>query len=344
MDTLQQYRQALVLARHGNYARAAEALGIAQPNLTRSIAALERSLGVRLFDRGRGGAVPTALGRVFVERAEGLLRGDADLRRELQLLAALASGALTIVCGPYAAEAAVAEAIARLVAAHPALRVECTVMAPDRALAEVLAGHADIGVATDAGLEPEVELVAERFAPLRVHLACRPGHPLADQPGLTLERRCSTRWSRPGCAVPTPCRCCRVSCRTATRRCRARVLVPPIIVNSLAMGRRIARGSDGCFPARRTTGGRLWCRPAAAARYRRCPLSNAHSAYHRRDRPLAPAALAFLDRLRAVEARTAAGGGRSRVRGIAAGPSAVSAGPPSRAAPARSRTRNRPTR
>ncbi len=114
MDTLQLYRQALVLARHGNYARAADALGIAQPNLTRSIAALERSLGVRLFDRGRSGAVPTAFGRILVERAEALLRTDADLRRELQLLAALATGTLTIACGPYAAEAAVGQAVARL--------------------------------------------------------------------------------------------------------------------------------------------------------------------------------------------------------------------------------------
>ena len=169
MDTLQLYRQALALAHHANYARAAEALGIAQPNLTRAIAVLERSLGVRLFDRGRSGAVPTAFGRVFIERVPALLRADAELRRELQLLAALATGTLTIACGPYAAEAAVGEAVTRLVRAHPRLRVECTVMSPDQALAEVLAGHADIGIASDAMLDNETELVVERFAPLCVH-------------------------------------------------------------------------------------------------------------------------------------------------------------------------------
>jgi len=344
VDTLQQYRQALVLARHGNYARAAEALGIAQPNLTRSIAALERSLGVRLFDRGRSGAVPTALGRVFVERAEGLLRGDADLRRELQLLAALASGTLTIVCGPYAAEAAVAEAIARLVAAHPALRVECTVMAPDRALAEVLAGHADIGVATDAGLAHEVELVAERFAPLRIHLACRPGHPLADQPGLTLAQALryplvTTRLRGADALQVLP-----GFAPTAAQGVEPE-LVPPIIVNSLAMGRRIARGSDALFPGTAAQladdlgAGRLRLLDIADA-----ALRNAHAAFHRRDRPLAPAALAFLDRLRAVEDELQQAEAVPASGGAAAGPSALSAGPPSRAAPARSRTRNRPTR
>ena len=208
------YRQALVLARHGNYARAADALGIAQPNLTRAIAALERALGVRLFDRGRSGAVPTAFGRVFVERAEALLRSEAELRRELQLLADLATGTLRIACGPYAAEVAVADAVARLVGAHPALRVECTVMAPERVLAEVLAGHADVGVASDSLLEEQPALQVERFAPLRIHLACRPGHPLTRERALSC-MRCSTRWRRCGCTAAMRCRSCPASCPRA---------------------------------------------------------------------------------------------------------------------------------
>jgi DNA-binding transcriptional LysR family regulator len=301
VDRLQQYRQALVLARHGNYARAAEALGIAQPNLTRSIAALERSLGVRLFDRGRSGAVPTAFGRIFVERAEALLRSDAELRRELQLLAALATGTLTIACGPYAAEAAVGAAVARLLAAHPKLRVECRVLSPELVLAEVRAGHADVGVGTDAVLEPATELVVERFAPLRVHLACRPGHPLLHEPELTLERALryplvTTRLSGTDALQVMPGLVPEAAARSARQE-----LVPPINVNSLAMGRQIASGSDAIFPgfaaqlADDVRAGRLVLLEIDAG------LHNTHAAYHRRDRPLAPAGQAFLAELRAVE-------------------------------------------
>ena len=302
MDTLQLYRQALVLARHGNYARAADALGIAQPNLTRAIAALERSLGVRLFDRGRNGAVPTAFGRVFVERAELLLRSDAELRRELQLLADLATGTLRIACGPYAAEAAVAEAVARLIAAHPKLRVECMVLAPERALAEVLAGQADIGVSTDAALQPEAELEIERFAPLRVHLACRPGHPLTREPRLTLERALTyplvttrLRGSDALQAMPN-------YLPAGLARGVLPELVPPILVNSLAMGRQIARGCDALFPGFAAqldddvAAGRLVLLDVDDAL-----LRNSHAVFHRRDRPLSPAALAFRLRLREVE-------------------------------------------
>ena len=302
MDTLQLYRQALVLARHGNYARAAEALGIAQPNLTRAIAALELRLGVRLFDRGRSGAVATAFGRVFVERAEQLLRSDAELRRELQLLADLATGTLRIACGPYAAESAVGDAVGRLVAAHPKLRVECLVMAPELVLAEVLAGHADIGVGTDATLQPETELEIERFAPLRVHLACRPGHPLTQERHLTLER-----------ALQYPLVTTRLRGSDALQVMPGFVpvaaphdvlpeLVPPILVNSLAVGRQIARGSDALFAgfaaqlADDVAAGRLVLLDVDDAL-----LRNSHAVYHRRDRPLAPAALVFRTLLRGVE-------------------------------------------
>ncbi|HNK19711.1 MAG TPA: hypothetical protein PLG92_15205 [Piscinibacter sp.] len=41
-------------------------------------------------------------------------------------------------------------AVARLVAAHPKVRIECLVMTPEHVVTEVLSGHVDIGVSTDA--------------------------------------------------------------------------------------------------------------------------------------------------------------------------------------------------
>jgi DNA-binding transcriptional LysR family regulator len=48
---LRQLRQLLALAEHGNFSRAAEALHITQPALSRSIQSLEASVGAILFDR-----------------------------------------------------------------------------------------------------------------------------------------------------------------------------------------------------------------------------------------------------------------------------------------------------
>jgi DNA-binding transcriptional LysR family regulator len=98
--SLRLVQQALVLGETGNFARAAERLRITQPTLTRNIAALEARLGVRLFDRGRGGARPTVFGTALLERGHLLLRDAQALQSELQALAGLESGRLDIVAGP----------------------------------------------------------------------------------------------------------------------------------------------------------------------------------------------------------------------------------------------------
>jgi DNA-binding transcriptional LysR family regulator len=64
---LTQIQHALALARTRNLARAAEVVRITQPALSRSIAAPERELGARLFDRLRTGVELTAFGKVLVE-------------------------------------------------------------------------------------------------------------------------------------------------------------------------------------------------------------------------------------------------------------------------------------
>jgi hypothetical protein len=52
---------ALTLGRVRHFARAAEALHVARPSLSRNIAALEKTIGVPLFDRGKGDVQPTAI-------------------------------------------------------------------------------------------------------------------------------------------------------------------------------------------------------------------------------------------------------------------------------------------
>ena len=133
--SLRLIEQAVVLGETGNFARASERLGITQPTLTRNIAALEANLGMRLFDRGRGGAAPTVFGQTVIERGATLVRDADALRTELKALAGLDTGQLTIAAGPYAADDLVGPAVARLVNLRPGLRVRVTVVG-----AEVIAG------------------------------------------------------------------------------------------------------------------------------------------------------------------------------------------------------------
>ena len=62
-----------VVAEHGNFHRAAAALHIAQPSLSRQVQRLEQRLGVRLFERTNQGSHLTGAGRAFLPEAEALL-------------------------------------------------------------------------------------------------------------------------------------------------------------------------------------------------------------------------------------------------------------------------------
>jgi DNA-binding transcriptional LysR family regulator len=66
-----------VLADELSFRVASSRLHLTQPALTRSIASLERDLGVRLFDRDKRHVALTPEGAALLDRARALLR-DAD--------------------------------------------------------------------------------------------------------------------------------------------------------------------------------------------------------------------------------------------------------------------------
>lgn len=82
---LRRLRYFLVLAEELNYGRAAEVLHIAQPALSRSIAALERELGVTLFERSRSGTRLAVAGESLRTEARELLRAAETLRRRVRV-------------------------------------------------------------------------------------------------------------------------------------------------------------------------------------------------------------------------------------------------------------------
>src|SRR6202000_2893580 len=64
----------VAVADHRHFGRAAAALRVAQPSLSRQIRRLEQQLGARLFDRNTQGTRLTEAGEVFLPAAKALLR------------------------------------------------------------------------------------------------------------------------------------------------------------------------------------------------------------------------------------------------------------------------------
>lgn len=185
---LQQLRQALALARHGSFVRAAGALHISQPALSRSIQNLERSFGSQLFERTPGGVVPTDLGRLYLERARELLRIADELDRESIRDRRLASGRLSFGGGPIPSAAFLGRAIARFAKDHPAVSVHLLSRDWEELLIALRAREIDYFIAETSTLLAEVDLDVQAL-PSRhpMYWIGRAGHELAQREALTLK-------------------------------------------------------------------------------------------------------------------------------------------------------------
>lgn len=111
----------MVVAEHGNISRAADSLAISRPVISRTIASLERTLGVPLFDRSPQGVEPTLYGRAL--RKLAVIVSD-DLRQgmqEIEFLADPTAGELRIGCNESMTAGLVTAAIGRLSKRYPKL-------------------------------------------------------------------------------------------------------------------------------------------------------------------------------------------------------------------------------
>jgi DNA-binding transcriptional LysR family regulator len=97
------------LAASKSFALAAKNLDVSQPSLTRSLKAIEKSLGVPLIDRR--GVTPTLFGELVLRHGEPVLSGFSELARDIDLARGLGMGVLKLAAGPYPADISVLRAI-----------------------------------------------------------------------------------------------------------------------------------------------------------------------------------------------------------------------------------------
>lgn len=172
---------------HRSFHRAARALGIAQPSLTRALQVLELELGVRLFERGKSDCEPTEYGRIMLNRSRRILTEMAEAKREIALLQGLEVGEFRIGAGSYATQLWLGVAIGQLSAAHPRLKVHSTER-PWYQLADALmASEIDVAVGEASELSDYPDIVVSRLSRRQGTFLCRAGHPLLQRTSLTID-------------------------------------------------------------------------------------------------------------------------------------------------------------
>lgn len=179
--------------------RAAEFLAVTQPAVSKTLAEVERMLGMALFERSTRGTVPTAAGVSMVRFARSVLAGFERTREEIAAEASGARGRTSVGAMVVAMPALLAQAVERLkvCSAHTVVMVEegdLTRLLPKLRLGELdlFVGRLEPGYAA-----PDLETEALLDDPMVA--VVRPGHALL-APGAASWQALSAQ----PCVLPPP--------------------------------------------------------------------------------------------------------------------------------------------
>jgi DNA-binding transcriptional LysR family regulator len=195
MHSVRQIRVVKALAQHRHFGRAARALGVSQPNLTRSLKQIEDGLGVPLFERQ--GVTPTMFGEIVLRHGEKAMADFEELIREIMLARGLEIGELRLVAGPYPADISGDRAVGLLLKKHPKLFVEIRSANWDAAVGEVMSGAADLAFAETGAAAAVPELQIEVVRKSRLAFYCAADHPLAHNREIALDDLVQYPWAGP---------------------------------------------------------------------------------------------------------------------------------------------------
>jgi DNA-binding transcriptional LysR family regulator len=161
----------------GSFHRAAAALNMSQPALTRRIQKLEESLGVTLLERTTRHVALTMIGREFLPKVRRLLDEFETSVLGMRDLGARSRGLVSIASVPTAVFYFLPRAISRFSAAFPRIRIRILDVSANEGLEAVAHGEADFGINFIGASHPEINFTPLAEDPFVV--ACRHDHPLA---------------------------------------------------------------------------------------------------------------------------------------------------------------------
>lgn len=300
----------LAVGTFGGFRRAADALRVTQPAISARIKALEASLGVRLFERGRGGLALSSAGRALRPHAEQLLHALALARQAVHDLRPATGGAITIAAALSICTYLLPDVLKRFQGAHPKTLITVRSGHSKEVLEMVLAGDAELGLARSLH-HPEVETVSLRDDPLI--LVSAPGRAMARAGRVRLEQvaaqplilfdRGSSDWT------------------LSHGLFRRAGLVPNVVleVESIEAAKRmVERGIGVAFLPQLAVVREIQRRRLIAIDVRDAePLSRSLDVIHPRQRPLGAEAQALLKTLRSAVGEgpsPARGSGKARAR------------------------------
>ena len=186
-----------VVAEHGNLRRAAEALDLSQPGLSKCLRRLEKSAGWKLVRRTPKGVELTDFGTALLTHARRLKLYLEDVEQEVADLSQGRAGHLRIGVIPGYDEDLIPPACVKLLAKSPKVTVNIAIGGLETLLPALRKGELDLNISGIPATPPkdinQEHLFDDRF----VAYASRK-HRLARRRRLTLADVVQERWALPG--------------------------------------------------------------------------------------------------------------------------------------------------
>lgn len=146
------------VVRERSFTAAARRLFLTQPAVSQQVKALETEIGERLLDRSGRDVRPTEAGALLFETAEKVLRELDDASDRIREARDQGEGSVVVACGDTIALYLLPPVLARFRDEFPRADVSVDCAGSPEVLARVLAGDADLGIATEPKeLDPALE-------------------------------------------------------------------------------------------------------------------------------------------------------------------------------------------
>lgn len=182
----------LAVLERGSFTHAASARGRSQQALSKSLAALERELGVALLDRQH--RRPTPAGERLQRHAQRALQELQTFQDSLREGSAGNATTVRLGASPTPAAGLVGEAVLTVAARQPALRISIITGLRPQLLAEVAAGRLDLCVCVDTETSAAKGLQREALGQQAYGVIANGNHPLCRKRNVSARDLARNEW------------------------------------------------------------------------------------------------------------------------------------------------------
>lgn len=181
----------------------AHAMGVSQPAISAAIGELEQHLATPLFTRTAKGVLLTDAGAILSFRARRALGELRHVESDMAALKGATGGRVVVGALPLSRSIILPQAICRIIARHPDLRIATVESNFETLAAGLRAGDIDFVLGALRPPESTKDLQSEPLLCNQMAIVARANHPLTRQPAVSVDDLLKEKWIMAGQQTPS---------------------------------------------------------------------------------------------------------------------------------------------